>query len=118
VFDDLIKMDLIKQKSLAPAKKIKDKQVKLYVFTKYGELIALIIHIMNLKNELLLEKENAKIQTKTKELEVNNRYIYELIISMLTVGENFTYQAVFLKKYLKRLQSKEIFDKFIDIVLF
>jgi hypothetical protein len=114
VFEDLIQMDLIRQESLAPAEKIKDKQVKLYVFTKYGELLALIIHIMDLKNELLIEKDNNKIQTKTKELRVNNQYIYELMMSMLTVGENFTYQAVFLRKYLTRLQYKEIFDKFID----
>ena len=66
-FKGLIQMNLIKQETLAPAEKIRDKQVDLYMFTKYGELLALIIHSMNLKNELLSIKEKAKIQTKTKE---------------------------------------------------
>ena len=115
-FEDLIKLNLVYVRGTGKAEKV-NVDIPLYAYTKYGILLALVIKSQNLKRMLSLERDHNKVLNYQKDLEKNNVVIYELIDSILKIGEDYPYAYVFYKDLFSKIKEKGLFGKLVDHII-
>ena len=85
----------------------------LYVYTKFGILLNLIIHNLNLEREISIEKDQNKIKNIRTRLDMVNNAIFQLVDSTLPIGDEYPSSNVFYKSFYKRVHDEGYFNKIV-----
>jgi hypothetical protein len=83
----------------------------LYIYTKAGIILALIMKSMNLEKNINFEKKRDQISSLNIELEKNNTRIYDLIDSTLPINDDYPSSNIFYKSLYKKIKNAGVFDK-------
>lgn len=94
------------------------KSTTIYLYTKAGILLALIIRSINFEKLIKIEKDQKQVVSLTKELEENNYRIYQLIDSTLPTGDDCPYSNIFYKLLYKKINDKGFFNELVSHIIF
>jgi hypothetical protein len=113
-FENLVEWKLFHGAGTQKGKKVKV-DVSLYVYSKMGILLTLIIKSMNLENIITSGKEKEKV-IAMKELEKNTQNIYNLIDSVLEMKQNSPSSHIFYSALFRKCNERGVFHKMVKHV--